>query len=515
MARTLYREAQKTGSTELAQLNWPRIFGSRRSKTLRNRLKAWLPFRTWLQCVHETLWPTKISQLIDYSTERYRNDCGKTVLNALQASLAVLEQVGRVTETKHLSTDATWQAHLKSLTADLVSAQGKVQQAPMMTVAMIVSLELHVGREDEPEYFRAIAFVALLAVYGSMRMDDLQGILPVTMRLTAQGFRATLGRTKTTGADRRNKEVSVFVHRQAGLSGFDWLGVGFEIWKGYKQARDFMVLVARSDWTGPTRHYAKAEVVAGYVREVYKRLGTPKLENGAFRLNKQRYLLVEGAHGFYTGHTPRNWLTSAAAVLGYPKDQRDFLGRWMIGGSGSADYTRTAREVVHRIQYGVCEAIVTGRGGKFNEGEALEDLKGFVDERGGSDALAKRRHDILRVVEGVRCLGNKWPTIELEVADVSDDELPPETEAVQGSATKYFISISRKTGHRRLHLNGPCHVKPHHCTKVDFVDRVQLDQVDSICRDCKHRMKEDQGIEEAQDTSSESGSTSDSDSSEG
>ena len=132
---------------------WPRIFGSRRSKTLRNRLKAWLPFRTWLQCVHETLWPTKISQLIDYSNERFRGDCGKTVLNAFQASLAVLEQVGRVTETKRLSTDATWQAHLKSLTADLVSAQGTVQQAPMMTVAMIVSLELHVGREDEPEYF--------------------------------------------------------------------------------------------------------------------------------------------------------------------------------------------------------------------------------------------------------------------------------------------------------------------------------------------------------------------------
>ena len=115
----------------------------------------------------------------------------------------------------------------------------------MMTVAMIISLELHVGREDEPEYYRAMAFVALLAVYGSMRMDDLQGLLPNTMKITAQGFRATLGRTKTTGADRRNKEVSVFIHRQAGLSGFDWLGEGFKIWQKYKQPRDFLVLVAQ------------------------------------------------------------------------------------------------------------------------------------------------------------------------------------------------------------------------------------------------------------------------------
>ncbi|CAE7237781.1 unnamed protein product [Symbiodinium sp. CCMP2592] len=441
---------------------WPRIFGTRRSKTLRNRLKAWEPFRTWLQCVHEVQWPTSVRQLIDYSNERFQSECGKTVLNSFQASLAVLEQVGKVAETQRLSSDTTWMAHLKSLTADLVGAQAPVQQAPMMTVAMIISLELHIAREDEPEYVRAMAFVALLAVYGSMRMDDLQGMLPATMRLTAQGFKATLGRTKTTGADRRNKEV-----------------------------------------------------VAGYVREVFKRLATPKFEDGAYRLNVQRYLLVEGAQGFFTGHSPRNWLTSAAAVLGWSKDQRDFLGRWMIGGSGSADYARTAREVVHRIQIGVCEAIVTGKGGEYQESEALEELKTFVDERGGSGALARRRHDLLRTVEGVRCLGNRWPAIEQDDADASEEDEAPEAMNVEGSATKYFISISRKTGHRRLHLNGPCHVKPHHCNRVEFVERVALEQIDSICRDCKHRMREDQGAEDDQDTSSESGSTSDSSSEEG
>eukprot|EP00439_Symbiodinium_sp_Y106_P007375 s12878_g1.t1 len=79
--------------------------------------------------------PTSVRQLIDYSNERYRNECGKTVLNGFQASLAVLEQVGKVAEPDRLSNDVTWQAHLKSLTADLVSEQRPVQQAPMLTVA--------------------------------------------------------------------------------------------------------------------------------------------------------------------------------------------------------------------------------------------------------------------------------------------------------------------------------------------------------------------------------------------
>ena len=82
--------------------------------------------------------------------------------------------------------------------------------------------------------------------------------------------------------------------------------------------------------------------------------------------------------------------------------------------------------------------------------------------------------------------------------------------AVESAATRFFISISRKTGHRRLHLNGPCHVKPVHCTKVEFVDRVVLEQIDSICRDCKHRLRDEQGADDGQDSSSESGSTSDS-----
>ena len=56
-------------------------------------------------------------------------------------------------------------------------------------------------------------------------------------------------------------------------------------------------------------------------------------------------------------------------------------------------------------------------------------------------------------------------------------------------------------------------MKPHHCTKVEFVDRVSAESIDSICRDCKHRMKDEQGTEEGPDTSSESGSTSDSQSS--
>ena len=48
---------------------WERIFGSRRSKTLRNRVRAWRCFREWLEICKGRPWPAGASDLISYVTE--------------------------------------------------------------------------------------------------------------------------------------------------------------------------------------------------------------------------------------------------------------------------------------------------------------------------------------------------------------------------------------------------------------------------------------------------------------
>ena len=68
---------------------WKRIFGTRRSKTLRNRCKAWKAFEFWLE-VHGKRWPNHVRRLIGYANERLAEGCGKTVLNSFQAALVVL-----------------------------------------------------------------------------------------------------------------------------------------------------------------------------------------------------------------------------------------------------------------------------------------------------------------------------------------------------------------------------------------------------------------------------------------
>ena len=43
-------------------------------------------------------------------------------------------------------------------------------------------------------------------------------------------------------------------------------------------------------------------------------------------------------------------MTSVAAVLGFTRDQRAYLGRWAMGMVASEEYVRTSRQVVTLIQ---------------------------------------------------------------------------------------------------------------------------------------------------------------------
>ena len=55
-------------------LSWKRVFGTRRSKTLRNRYKAWKPFELWLEVVHGARWPAHVKHLIGYANEGWQRD---------------------------------------------------------------------------------------------------------------------------------------------------------------------------------------------------------------------------------------------------------------------------------------------------------------------------------------------------------------------------------------------------------------------------------------------------------
>ena len=212
------------------QAGWLHIFSARRGNTLKNRYKVWHPFRQWLEWHRGYLYPHGVKDAIDYMQHRVDNGCGRSVPQALQTALALIEQIGRVPEGSRISDDPLWKGHVKSWSAELAEDAPPRKPAEMYTTAIIISLELTVVCEGEPLFTRALAWVVLCMVWGAMRCDDVQAALPHRSILSNYGLRLVLGKSKTTGPDKVQKEVAVHIYRTTSLTGEDWLKAGYDLW---------------------------------------------------------------------------------------------------------------------------------------------------------------------------------------------------------------------------------------------------------------------------------------------
>ena len=81
---------------------------------------------------------------------------------------------------------------------------------------------------------------------------------------------------------------------------------------------------------------------------------------------------------------------------------------------------------------------------------------------------------------------------------------------VDNTLTKYFVTVSRRTGLRRLHAHFKCPVRSQRCLDAFDVTSIDETSFDVICRICKRRLQ----IEEGKHDSDSSSSTGDSSSTE-
>ena len=153
-----------------------------------------------------------------------------------------------------------------------------------------------------------------------MRCDDVQSINPRCILLTGLGLRLYLNRTKTTGPD-KPQEVQAFIHRQTSLTGI--IGIGYAIWnsEAFSFRRDCLVMEATAKWGGASRKFLTPAGLASNIKQLLGMLGTPRHVNGAWSVINTTLLLPDSLEDYYTGHSPRNWLTSIGVVLGFTKEE--------------------------------------------------------------------------------------------------------------------------------------------------------------------------------------------------
>ena len=512
------------GNVETA---WYHLFAARRGNTLKNRYKAWKPFRDWLEVNRARTFPLGVKDAIDYMESRIEDGCGKTVPESFSVALHFVETLGRVPEVDRISGDELWKNHVKSWTAELAQDAPPRKPAEMFTVAMIISLELVVVDESSPSFIRCLSWVVLCMVWASLRCDDVQSILPHRLMLSNFGLRMVLAKTKTTGHDKAQKEVQAFVHRLASLTGADWLGVGFSLWSEppYNFKRDFLVMEPAGNFDGPKKRFMTVENLSSYIKMLLGQLKVPRRTAAGWELVPTLLLLPDGLESHFSGHSARNFMTSVAAVLGYGRDARAYLGRWAMGMTSSEEYVRTSRQVVLGIQRAVNKSIVEGRDVEYFEDEAIEALAKTAEDHGFNPLRIKRRHICMNNFTGKNSLGGTYPALSLEIEGIEEwQEIPDDPEdllvitetagasanmgtSYDESAYKFFVTVSRRQGMRRLHLEG-CFVKPSRCSEVRYSNEVGAEDFDSICRSCKKKMLSEGGKDTPEESSSTASSSS-------
>ena len=279
-----------------------------------------------------------------------------------KASLAVLEEAGQVGPEDRISCNKLWLRACDSLEQELHGRAGPVHKAPPLTVAMIISLELEVMDTDKPEYARALCWIILLAVWACMRLSDFDGLDHSRLTLSTLGLRGYLVRTKTTGPGKKVREVPIYVKQTATLAGTSWLCTGFDIWERYKTwyPTNIFLMRPQANWNDPIRKYMGPEHFAGCVRSLFLKLEVPHRVrlSRTWRLRDGEMLLDQDS-----GHSMRHFLPTVSAGMGVQKEQRDFLGRWVINLHQSSDYVLSSMQNVHKTQELVCQGLCTGEPG--------------------------------------------------------------------------------------------------------------------------------------------------------
>ena len=271
-----------------------------------------------------------------------------------------------------------------------------IKRAPRYPVYLLARLEHLVVDPGQAIGWRVWAWAKLIKVWGSLRWSDLQAIIPGELSLVEGRLVTTLRRTKTSGPNRRVRELPVAISEFAFFVKSGWLREGFSLLKQHASyKRDYLMprLKADGELEPKPAGYADAMVATAGLLAV---LGLP-LE----------------VQGYWTEHSERSVLPTALSLQDIPPHDKDLLGRWKP--EGSDVYARSFGGRVARLQALFAEvARGADRYQKLDEREIAADLVPWLMERPG---LSRVQAEL--TVEGLR---RRW-----REGDLGDPDPVPAT----------------------------------------------------------------------------------------
>ncbi len=198
----------------------------------------------------------------------------------------------------------------------------------------MAALESAVVDPERPAYDRHLAWVKLLKVWATLRLDNLVHADAASATLHPDNYEMLLSQTKVTGPGKRVESMIATVAREAWVLCPDWLEAGFRASRRLLASTGCLLPVPTADRSAVLDRAARYSEVAGMSRALLRDLQVPGGSG-------EPLFPVAEAVLFWTEHSERATLPTWAAAAGCEKEARDALGRW--GAKDSEVYVRNAR----------------------------------------------------------------------------------------------------------------------------------------------------------------------------
>ena len=467
------------------------VAAGRRAATLRRRLGEWRRLVAWTRPGGQLMSYPHLAEVVGYLEARAGEPCGRTVPRSAAQALHFMEEAGQRPREERVAGDEALEATVKELTVQLDKLGGERRQAQYLFIRIIVAFEDTVLDEARPAYVRYYAWLRLAKYWAAFRFDDVRWVNVDHVALEADGMGFHLERTKVSGPGKRAGTLYAYILKEAYYRHREWLQVGWRLRGEAFPGSPYLFPI-------PTKDLAGAKAIAGDYSDAAAASQAlfSCLQVGADE--DARPLLPPLGGLYWTEHSERNAMPTAAAALGLGEVAINRLGRWQTGKVTDV-YIRSTVRIVAQAQKAIAARVRAGGSDFLGESAALERYAQYLRGKGhAEDAVRRVVQDLTHFdghsdTEEVASDPEGAPGAETPVAGASeeekDDELrdrEPEAEN-QGGLTGYVVSIVGRKAYRRLHHLGRCPMLPgtdYHNYRLYGSEAPPPDAYDSVCARC-------------------------------
>ncbi len=463
------------------------VAAGRRASTLRTRYRAWVNFTRWLQAAHNVNWPTDWRTLLEYLRIRVSEPCGRQTILGLYYATTFWERAAGV----HLTNDPLWKAAVEEMLSMVAGRAGHrasiSAQPPLLRhLQLLEGLVCDIG---EPNWLRAYAAWKLIQAWCAFRFDDHRGAAPRDIEASETHFVFLLRRTKTTGMGKKVELRRVPLSLEAYLVESQWMSVGLQLIREMgADGRDYLMPSPEKGLSIARGCELTYQEAAGWSRSLYAKIGITLGHD-------EREAQILGQH--YSEHSGRSFLPSTAMAMGATEEFLKPIGGW--GARAAQSYMKAAVTRTLQVQQRVAVALRRNweRFDVAGEADRIAQLAKHFAEHGledGEAAAAARRSELTAVKptqgacwDGPQEDGRASEEGEAGAAPAADDAESTETRGDHSELHGYVVSVTPKTGFRRLHYYGKCHRHPGvHYQHYEWLGREMpgAEAYDDYCRQC-------------------------------